>query len=121
MGAVERHVGFSGAATGMDGVVGAEAQGVVGGGRNRGMTSPGIVLGTPKSEKERDEATSKLESRLRRLKTVYFGGGKKEKEGGKHKRGRASSLVVGLGRNGAPPPPPGSPPVPPPATAPGRH
>ncbi|KAI5807923.1 C3HC zinc finger-like-domain-containing protein [Peziza echinospora] len=50
---------------------------------------------TPPSEKDRDEQTHKLESRLKRLKTVYFGNkNKKEKDG----RSRASSLVVGLGR-----------------------
>jgi len=46
---------------------------------------------------DRAERTQKNESRLKRLKTVYFGGGKKKRED-KDGRARSSSLVVGLGR-----------------------
>ena len=48
---------------------------------------------------DRAEQTQKNESRLKRLKTVYFGGGKKKRED-KDGRARSSSLVVGLGRKG---------------------
>lgn len=48
----------------------------------------------------RAEQTQKNESRLKRLKTVYFGGGKKKRED-KDGRARSSSLIVGLGRKDA--------------------
>lgn len=53
-----------------------------------------------KKEVDRAEQSQKNESRLKRLKTVYFGGGKKKRED-KDGRARASSLVVGLGRRDA--------------------
>ena len=51
-------------------------------------------------EVDRAEQSQKNESRLKRLKTVYFGGGKKKREE-KDGRVRSSSLVVGLGRRDA--------------------
>jgi len=49
---------------------------------------------------DKTEQAQKNESRLKRLKTVYFGGGKKKRED-KDGRVRSSSLVVGLGRKNA--------------------
>ena len=69
---------------------------------------PGDVVAVESLEEEvsagkmvdRVEQTQKNESRLKRLKTVYFGGGKKKRED-KDGRARSSSLVVGLGRKDA--------------------
>ncbi|KAF8471281.1 C3HC zinc finger-like-domain-containing protein [Kalaharituber pfeilii] len=75
--------------------------------RERSLSTPVPGAELTMSDKERVEGSSKLESRLKRLKTVYFGSGSKKGRSGvkgeKDGRARASSLVVGLGRkaNGA--------------------